>query len=139
MKWGLTATLPFPVTCVPGQAADRRGNHSRESDNRGTADIRAGRSLPARQWPAARTPRRKRGKWCGPQAIDAQGVIDPRECLLCLDCQILYYDSHACPPLAQERKSREKAGLPLTPISSEGYFIAVEQIGHSKKTGHAIH
>lgn len=76
---------------------------------------------------------------CGPQAIDAQGVIDPRECLLCLDCQILYYDSHACPPLAQERKSREKAGLPLTPISSAGYFIPVDQIGRSKNTGHAIH
>ena len=72
---------------------------------------------------------------CGPQAIDERGVIDQRECLLCLDCQILYYDSHACPPLSQERKSREKAGLPLTPISSEGYYIPVEQIGHSKKTG----
>ena len=76
---------------------------------------------------------------CGPQAIDAQGVIDQRECLLCLDCQILYYDTHACPPLSQERKSREKAGLPLTRISSEGYFIPVEQIGHSKKNDSAIH
>ena len=76
---------------------------------------------------------------CGPQAIDERGVIDQRECLLCLDCQVLYYDTHACPPLSQERKSREKAGLPLTPISSEGYFIPVEQIGHSKKTGRATH
>ncbi len=75
---------------------------------------------------------------CGPQAIDERGAIDQRECLLCLDCQILYYDTHVCPPLSQERKSREKAGLPLTPVSPEGYFIPVEQIGRAKKTG-AIH
>jgi len=62
---------------------------------------------------------------CGPQAIDAQGHIDPRECLLCLDCQILYYDAHACPPLSHERKRREKAGLPLTPIDANGYYIPI--------------
>jgi len=62
---------------------------------------------------------------CGPQAIDAQGHIDPRECLLCLDCQILYYDEHACPPLSQERKRREKSGLPLTRINAGGYYIPI--------------
>ncbi|MHB8912034.1 MAG: 4Fe-4S binding protein [Lysobacter sp.] len=65
---------------------------------------------------------------CGPQAIDERGVIDQRECLLCLDCQILYYDAHACPPLSRERKSREKAGLPLTLIDAKGYFIPVRDI-----------
>lgn len=69
---------------------------------------------------------------CGPQAIDAQGNIDKRECLLCMDCQILYYDDHACPPLAQERKQREKNGLPLTPIDAAGYFIPIENIGGRK-------
>ncbi len=72
---------------------------------------------------------------CGSLAIDKQGVIDQRECLMCLDCQILYYDTHTCPPLSHERKLREKAGLPLTPISPQGYFIPVESIGRAVKTG----
>ena len=62
---------------------------------------------------------------CGSQAIDAAGRIDQRECLLCLDCQVLYYDDHACPPLAQERKRRTRAGEPLTAIGSDGYFIPI--------------
>src|SRR5574340_343312 len=62
---------------------------------------------------------------CGSQAIDKTGRIDQRECLLCLDCQILYYDDHACPPLVQERKRRTKAGEPLTPVGKDGYFIPI--------------
>nr|WP_307728166.1 4Fe-4S binding protein [Massilia terrae] len=62
---------------------------------------------------------------CGSQAIDAQGRIDQRECLLCLDCMVMYYDDHACPPLTRERKAREKAGQPLTPIDKHGYFIPI--------------
>ncbi len=62
---------------------------------------------------------------CGSQAIDASGRIDQRECLLCLDCQVLYYDDHACPPLVKERKRRTKAGEPLTPIGADGYFIPI--------------
>jgi NosR/NirI family nitrous oxide reductase transcriptional regulator len=70
---------------------------------------------------------------CGSQAIDEKGKIDQRECLLCLDCMVMYYDDHACPPLSKERKLRQKSGLPLTPISSEGYFIPVEAIGRMPK------
>lgn len=62
---------------------------------------------------------------CGSQAIDDSGRIDQRECLLCLDCQVLYYDDHACPPLAKERKRRTKAGEPLTAIGADGYFIPI--------------
>jgi NosR/NirI family nitrous oxide reductase transcriptional regulator len=62
---------------------------------------------------------------CGAQAIDADGRIDHRECLHCLDCMVLYTDSHACPPLAKERKRRERDGLPLTPINRDGYFIPI--------------
>jgi NosR/NirI family nitrous oxide reductase transcriptional regulator len=65
---------------------------------------------------------------CTSLAIDSRGVIDQRECLLCLDCMVMYYDQHACPPLAQERKRREKAGLPLTAIGADGYYIPVEEI-----------
>lgn len=64
-------------------------------------------------------------KGCGSLAIDAKGNIDHMECLLCLDCMIFYYDDHACPPLAKERKRRERLKLPLTGINSEGYFIPI--------------
>ncbi|MBF5007047.1 NosR/NirI family protein [Diaphorobacter caeni] len=62
---------------------------------------------------------------CGAQAIDAAGRIDHRECLHCLDCMVLYTDVKGCPPLAKERKRREKEGLPLTPIAKNGYFIPI--------------
>ena len=62
---------------------------------------------------------------CGAQAIDAQGRIDHRECLHCLDCMILYTDTKGCPPLAKERKRREKDGLEITPIGANGYFIPI--------------
>ncbi len=65
---------------------------------------------------------------CGSLAIDAAGNIDQRECLLCLDCLVMYYDDRACPPLAKERKRRGKQGLPLTPITGDGYFVPVEGI-----------
>ncbi|HJV27798.1 MAG TPA: 4Fe-4S binding protein [Aromatoleum sp.] len=65
---------------------------------------------------------------CGSQAIDADGRIDHRECLHCLDCMILYTDAHACPPLSQERKRRTKAGLVLTPIGADGYFIPIKPV-----------
>jgi NosR/NirI family nitrous oxide reductase transcriptional regulator len=65
------------------------------------------------------------GKGCTSLAIDKRGRIDQRECLLCLDCQVLYYDDQACPPLVFERIRRAKAGLPLTPIGRNGYFIPI--------------
>ncbi len=65
---------------------------------------------------------------CGSLAIDDKGRIDPRECMLCLDCMVLYTDEHACPPLAQERKRREKSGLPLTPIGKDGYYIPIKPV-----------
>lgn len=65
---------------------------------------------------------------CGSHAIDAQGKIDQKECLLCLDCMVMYYDDHACPPLVKERKTREKAGEALTPIDAAGYFIPLERV-----------
>lgn len=67
-------------------------------------------------------------KGCSQLAIDDQGRIDGSECLLCQDCMIMYYDKHACPPLAAERKRREKAGLPLTPIGADGYFLPLQEL-----------
>ncbi|HRP64613.1 MAG TPA: 4Fe-4S binding protein [Thauera sp.] len=65
---------------------------------------------------------------CGSLAIDDKGRIDHRECMLCLDCMVMYTDDHACPPLAQERKRRTKAGLTLTPIGADGYFIPIKPV-----------
>jgi NosR/NirI family nitrous oxide reductase transcriptional regulator len=65
---------------------------------------------------------------CGSHAIDSKGNIDQTECMLCLDCMVMYYDDHACPPLVKERKSRERQDLPLTPINAKGYFIPLEAV-----------
>ena len=65
---------------------------------------------------------------CGSHAIDSEGRIDQMECMLCLDCMVLYYDDHACPPLVGERKRREKQGLALTEIDAGGYFIKLESV-----------
>ncbi len=65
---------------------------------------------------------------CASQAIDENGRIDQRECLLCLDCMVMYYEPHACPPLAKERKRRERAQLPLTAIDDKGYYIPIKLI-----------
>ncbi len=58
-------------------------------------------------------------------ARTTDGQIDHRECLHCLDCLILYTDDKACPPLAKERKVRERNGQPLTPIGKDGYYIPI--------------
>jgi NosR/NirI family nitrous oxide reductase transcriptional regulator len=65
---------------------------------------------------------------CGAQAIDADGRIDHRECLPCLDCMVLYTDAKGCPPLAKERKRRERDGLVITPIGRDGYYIPIDAV-----------
>lgn len=65
---------------------------------------------------------------CGAQAIDAAGRIDHRECLHCLDCMVLYTDTKGCPPLAKERKRRERDGLEISPIGRDGYFIPIHAV-----------
>ena len=65
---------------------------------------------------------------CGAQAIDAAGRIDHRECLHCLDCMVLYTDQKGCPPLAKERKRRERDGLLITPIGKDGYYIPIDAL-----------
>ncbi|MDP6517916.1 MAG: 4Fe-4S binding protein [Alphaproteobacteria bacterium] len=41
---------------------------------------------------------------CPVGAILNDGSIDMNECFYCLDCQVVYYDSHQCPPLIKRRK-----------------------------------
>ncbi|MEA2093348.1 MAG: 4Fe-4S binding protein, partial [Pseudomonadota bacterium] len=37
---------------------------------------------------------------CEVQAIRPTGEINPNECHYCLDCQVIYWDDHQCPPLS---------------------------------------
>ena len=46
---------------------------------------------------------------CEVQAIRPTGEIDANECHYCLDCQVTYWNTHKCPPLAEKRKKRERA------------------------------
>lgn len=47
---------------------------------------------------------------CEVQAIKSTGEINANECHYCLDCQVSYYNDRKCPPLADKRKRRERAG-----------------------------
>ena len=74
---------------------------------------------------------------CGSLAIDTDGRIDHRECMLCLDCMVLYTDADTCPPLAKERKRRLRAELPLTAIGPDGYFMPLEALSASLPSARA--
>ncbi|MGY8975875.1 MAG: 4Fe-4S binding protein [Alphaproteobacteria bacterium] len=41
---------------------------------------------------------------CPTQAIKLSGAIDMNECFQCLDCQVMYFDKHKCPPLVAKHK-----------------------------------
>jgi NosR/NirI family transcriptional regulator, nitrous oxide reductase regulator len=52
---------------------------------------------------------------CPVQAIHPTGEINPNECIHCLKCQTLYYDTYTCPPMIIRRKRREgRAGVSTT-------------------------
>ena len=42
---------------------------------------------------------------CPTQAIKLNGKIDMNECFQCLDCQVMYFDKHKCPPLVAKYKN----------------------------------
>jgi len=42
---------------------------------------------------------------CSPDAITTDGLIDTRECLGCLDCQINFWDEDTCPVLIKRKKA----------------------------------
>ena len=76
-------------------------------------------------------------KGCESLAIDADGRIDQRECMHCMDCMILYTEPTACPPLAKERKLRERAGEPMTAIAKDGYYIPIVPVADDRQRKHA--
>lgn len=45
---------------------------------------------------------------CMVGAIHPEGNINSNECLYCLHCQVMYFDSHVCPVKIQKREKRER-------------------------------
>jgi NosR/NirI family nitrous oxide reductase transcriptional regulator len=41
---------------------------------------------------------------CAPRAIMAEGIIDRRECMNCLDCQVNFWDEDVCPVLIKRKR-----------------------------------
>lgn len=56
---------------------------------------------------------------CPVKAIEGNGQIVMAECFQCLDCMVDYYDDRRCPPLAKERKLRDRSQRP-EPIAPMG-------------------
>jgi NosR/NirI family nitrous oxide reductase transcriptional regulator len=50
-------------------------------------------------------------KNCMVQAIHPLGQINPNECLYCMNCQVIYWDDHKCPPLVMKRERRGKKSV----------------------------
>lgn len=46
---------------------------------------------------------------CEPRAIRADGSIDPRECLSCMECEANWRDDQVCPPLVKIRRDSDRA------------------------------
>jgi NosR/NirI family nitrous oxide reductase transcriptional regulator len=72
---------------------------------------------------------------CGSHAINSEGKIDQMECMLCLDCMVMYYDDHACPPLVTERKRRAATGQALTRVGADGYFVSLDRLRSTLPSG----
>ncbi len=44
---------------------------------------------------------------CTVDAIHPDGHINPNECIYCMNCQIIYYNDHVCPPMIRRRERHE--------------------------------
>ncbi len=78
------------------------------------------------------TPCQRCANECMVQAIHKEGNINPNECLYCLNCQILYFDEHACPVMIQRRMKREGQRIPGR-IQKVHLAELVEQLGAGEK------
>ncbi|HKF64477.1 MAG TPA: 4Fe-4S binding protein [Dongiaceae bacterium] len=54
------------------------------------------------------SPCQRCGNECPVQAIHPEGMINPNECIQCLNCQVLYRHDRKCPVMIQKRIKREK-------------------------------
>ncbi|MCC6735876.1 MAG: 4Fe-4S binding protein [Bauldia sp.] len=55
---------------------------------------------------------------CPVRAIEKSGRIVMAECFQCLDCQVEYHDDRRCPPLAKQRKQRERKRRDFAPVGA---------------------
>jgi NosR/NirI family transcriptional regulator, nitrous oxide reductase regulator len=61
---------------------------------------------------------------CPVGAIKRSGEINMNECFYCLDCQVMYYDDHVCPPMVWRRKRRgPAAGGARTPAAARNVVL----------------
>lgn len=51
---------------------------------------------------------------CTSQAIRTDGLIDSRECLDCLDCQVNFWDEDICPVLIKQKRLSERQTVEST-------------------------
>ena len=69
---------------------------------------------------------------CMVGAIHPEGNINTNECLYCLHCQVMYFDSQVCPVMIKKRQKRERqtrvsganTGTGLTQVVAETNFDA---------------
>ncbi|MBV1790066.1 NosR/NirI family protein [Marinobacterium sp. D7] len=45
---------------------------------------------------------------CGVRAIEPSGEINYRECIQCLECEVIYRDDHQCVPLINQRRGKRR-------------------------------
>lgn len=64
---------------------------------------------------------------CPVQAIHPSGSINPNECVYCLKCQTLYFDSTICPPLVAQRKRRERREA-----LAAGHMVSMSKSSHGR-------
>ncbi len=75
---------------------------------------------------------------CNPQAIKRNGMIDRRECLLCLECHENFWDEDLCPVLLRKKRGQTKGsgiilvGLLLL-ILSGSVFGKTLHVGEEKQ------
>ncbi len=81
----------------------------------------------------------RRYKECGTQcqrcrndcmvgAIHPEGNINSNECLYCLHCQVMYFDSHQCPVVIKKRQKQERQAARTSGTSKDDIANMISQI-----------
>jgi len=68
---------------------------------------------------------------CMVGAIHPEGNININECLYCLHCQVMYFDSHVCPVMIKKRQKRERREA----MSSASKSVEVSKLVAEIKAG----
>ena len=61
---------------------------------------------------------------CMVGAIHPEGNININECLYCLHCQVMYFDSHTCPVMIKKRLKRERQEA----MASSSHSVEVKEL-----------